>query len=489
MGEQPFLNPSLAWGLLAAFSLLWVVLGFWWGRKNTTGTSDEYMFAGRNIGLALTTATLMASWVTGNTTLSAPEMGYNLGLWGMIGYALAGLGLLFFAPLAIRIKRLLPAGHTSGDFVRLRYGRATWYLFLLITMVYTLGFLITQGMGAGLLLEALSGINYTVGMLTVISVSTIYTLFGGMRAVVGTDFIQSMLIMAILVVVAFLAYTTYGTAEIYDSLTVAAPDRLNFLLPAGLLFAWNTGLFSMGEIFQGNIWWSRIFASRESVVFKSFIFSGIAWITVPIVTGAIALVALAQDFDVPQVNMVFPIVAARLLGSGGAVLVFVIILSSLASTLDSLLAATADLLAEDVYRQMINPQATDQQLQQATRLFVVVLGLATIALSWNYVTTMYGMLLLTGALVGSTIWPIAYGLYWKSANRQGAFWAMLSGSVVGLTAYFAIAPYCAALLSAAVSAVVMGVWTHLKPENFNWRTLAESESLTPESVHAGVPSV
>lgn len=472
--------------LLGAFSVLWVILGIWWGRKGSEG-SDEYMFAGRNIGLALTTATLMASWVTGNTTLSAPEMGYTLGIWGMIGYALAGLGLLFFAPLAIRIKRLLPKAHTSGDFVRLRYGKPSWYIFLVITFAYTLGFLITQGMGAGLLLEALSGIDYRVGMFTIITVSTLYTLFGGMRAVVGTDFIQSMLIMAILVVVAVLAYTTYGTSEVYVNLTEANPSRLNFLLPAGLLFAWNTGLFSMGEIFQGNIWWSRIFASRENVVFRSFIFSGIAWMTVPIVTGSIALVALAQNFDVPQVNMVFPIVAAELLGSGGAVMVFIIIFSSLASTLDSLLASTSDLLAEDVYRQMINPRATDAQLQKAARTIVVLLGILTIALSWNYVTSMYGLLLLTGALVGSTIWPIAYGLYWKSANRKAAFTSMLLGSAVGLTAYFAIAPYCAALLSATVSAIVMAAWTYLEPENFDWQTLAEEDILETERLQVGAP--
>jgi Na+/proline symporter len=484
MDGQPFLNPNIAWFLLGAFSILWVALGIWWGRKSGD-SSDEFMFAGRNIGLALTTATLMASWVTGNTTLSAPEMGYTLGIWGMIGYALAGLGLLFFAPLAIRIKRLLPSGHTSGDFMRLRYGRASWYLFLVITFAYTIGFLITQGMGAGLLLEALSGIDYRVGMVTVIMVSTIYTLFGGMRAVVGTDFIQSMIIMVILVAVAVLAYARYGTADVYISLTEVAPDRLDFLLPTGLLFAWNTGLFSMGEIFQGNIWWSRIFSSRENVIFRSFIFSGIAWMTVPIVTGSIALVALAQDFAVPQVNMVFPIVAAELLGSGGALMVFLIIFSSLASTLDSLLASTADLLAEDVYRQMINPRATDEQLQKAARTIIVLLGLLTIALSWNYVTTMYGLLLLTGALVGSTIWPIAYGLYWKSANRNGAFTAMLVGSAVGLTAYFVIAPYCAALLSAAVSAVIMAVWTYLRPENFDWQTLAEEDLLETERLKVG----
>ena len=71
---------------------------------------------------------------------------------------------------------------------------------MVITAFYTLGFLMTQAMGAGILLEALSGFDYRLGMVVVIGVSTIYTLYGGMRAVVGTDFIQSLLIMVLLVV-------------------------------------------------------------------------------------------------------------------------------------------------------------------------------------------------------------------------------------------------------------------------------------------------
>ena len=58
--------------------------------------------------------------MTGNTTLLAPEFGYRNGLWGMFSYALTGLGLILFAPLALRIKQLMPAGRTSGDFFRLR---------------------------------------------------------------------------------------------------------------------------------------------------------------------------------------------------------------------------------------------------------------------------------------------------------------------------------------------------------------------------------
>ena len=470
LAATPLLSPGIAWALVVIFAVLWIALGVSWGRRGQ-GDADDYMLAGRNIGLALSTATLMASWVTGNTTLLAPEFGYRNGLWGMFSYALAGLGLILFAPLAIRIKQVMPRGRTSGDFIRLRYGRAAWWVFMVITAIYTLGFLITQAMGAGILLEALSGFDYRLGMVVVIGVSTIYTLYGGMRAVVGTDFIQSLLIMGLLVVVAVLAFQRFPLEQVHSNLATSHPDRLNLLLPAGLLIAWNSALFSMGEVFHNNIWWSRVFSSRPSVVFNSFILGGLAWMTVPVVTGSIGLVALADNLELPQVNMVFPVMASQLLGAGGSALVFVVVFASLTSTLDSLLASTADLVAEDVIFKLLNPQLSDAQLRQATKLLVVMLGLITLALSWPRLDSLASVLFFTGAFVASTIWPVAYGLYWPQANRHAAIASMVAGSAAGLTAYVQIAPYCAALISAAVSAVVMAVGTNLRPEQFQWHIL------------------
>lgn len=475
MKAQAFINQGTAWMLLGGFSIVWVILGYVWSRN--IKSTDDYLFAGRNVGLALSTATLLASWVTGNTTLAAPEMTYTLGFWGMIGYSLAGFGLVFFAPIALRIRKLSPQGNTSGEFIRTRYDKKTWIMFMIISTAYTIGWLITQGMGAGLLLQALAGIDYRVGMVVIITICTIYTLLGGMKAVIGTDFIQSLLIMGTLVIVAFIGINKFGYNNIYTGVMANAPEKFNILLPAGLMYAWNTGIFSMGEIFHSNLWWSRTYATREDIISKSFVISGLSFATVPLVTGVIALIAIAQNFEIPQVNMIFPIVAGKLLGKAGAILVFIIVFSSLASTIDSLLAATANLIVVDIYKNIINPKADDRKMQQAGKYIIIGLGVLTIILSWNYVTSMYGLLMFTGAMVASTIWPIIGGVYWEYANKDGAFAAMLIGSIVGLASYFIIAPYSAALIGAVVSAIVMVVWTKVKPQKFDWNKLRTQERL------------
>jgi len=291
--------------------------------------------------------------------------------------------------------------------------------------------------------------------------------------VIGTDFIQSLLIMVLLAVVAVLAFRQSPMPEVHAALVNQHPDRLDLLLPAGLLLAWNSALFSMGEVFHNNIWWSRVFASRRGVVMTSFVLGGLAWMSVPLVTGSIGLVALARDLPLQQVNMVFPVMAADLLGAGGAALVFVVVFASLTSTLDSLLASTADLLAEDVYFRLLRPRASDAQLKQAARMMVVGLAVVTLALSWPQLDSLASVLLFTGSLVASTVWPVACGLYWRSASRGAAILAMLSGSLVGLAAYVLIEPYCAAVFSAAISALVMLVGSHLWPERFDFALLKE----------------
>jgi Na+/proline symporter len=177
--------------------------------------------------------------------------------------------------------------------------------------------------------------------------------------------------------------------------------------------------------------------------------------------------------NVPAPDMVGPLMAARLLGAGGAVLVFIVVFSALASSLDSLLAATSDLLVQDGYRRHFRPLADDRAMRRAAKTAIVLLGAIAWVACLPRLTNLAAMLHLTGAFVASTIWPVAAGLYWRRANPAAALWAMVLGSAAGLTAYFAIGFYVAALVGAAVSMAIMLAGTLLRPRDFDWTTLDE----------------
>jgi Na+/proline symporter len=467
--NDAILDPNTGWLILALFSLLWVVLGWWFGRRHQD--LEGFMLAGRKVGLALGTATAMATWVTSNTTMAAPQLALQMGIWGMIGYSLGSIGLLLFAPLARRIRQLMPGGFTSGDFIRLRYGQTAWRVFLAISLFYALGWLISMGMAGGVLIHALTGIDYRLGMSLIVLICVLYTLLGGLRAVIGTDFLQSLIILTGIVVLAWLAIDQIGFERMHSALEAERPELLNLLMPAAIMFLFNNLLFGVGEIFHSNVWWSRAFAFRDGVGFKAYFIAGLFWAPVPIVAGFIALSVPALDLNVPAADMVGPMVAAELLGTGGAVLVFIIVFAALASSLDSLLAATSDLILTDIYKGHFKPDADPQQLARAAHWVIVGLGLATWLLCLPRLTTLAALLHLTGAFVASTIWPIASGLFWRRANANGATLAMVLGTTAGLTAYFLIGFYVAALVSAAVSMSITLIATWSRPADFDWQTL------------------
>ena len=200
----------------------------------------------------------------------------------------------------------------------------------------------------------------------------------------------------------------------------------------------------------------------------------------PVAAGFFALSTGTLGINITSPDMVGPLVASRLLGQVGAVIVFIVLFCSLASSIDSLLAATSDLITEDIYRKLLNPAASEQNLRRMSAWIVVGLGVLTWLVCLPRIGTLATVLFFAGPMVGSTIWPIATGLFWKKASPQGALWAMVLGSATGLIAYFWIGWYTASLIGAAVSMVVVLIATAFSKATFDWQHLNESEAASIE---------
>jgi len=447
------LNAQTGWSIVIGLGVLWVLLGIWWGRK--AKTSEGFMLAGRNVGLALGSATAMATWVTSNTTMVAPLLAYEKGVWGMLAYASASFGLMLFAPLAFRIRRLLPRGVTAGDFFRMRYGHAGWAVFLVITLVYSITWLVTMAIAGGKLLEALGDIPYQQGMTLILVVCVLYTLFGGLYAVIGTDFIQSLIILVGIVFIGFTVINHMDVGTVHEHISREQPALLDVMMPAALLAIFNNMLFGFGEVMHNNVWWSRAFAMREKVAPKAFFLSGILWFPIPIAAGFIALAAGPLGVNVTDPSKVGPQVAEHALGLAGlgplaGVIILVVLFCSMASSIDSLLAATSDLLVRDIYEGVFKQTLDPQRFRPVAATSIIVVSLVAwgLALSgWNIDQVLFS----AGPLVASLIWPVIAGLFWKRLNRPLVVVGMLSGCVAGLLCYFHLQTYTGALVGAAVS--------------------------------------
>ncbi|MBK1832899.1 sodium:solute symporter family transporter [Roseibacillus ishigakijimensis] len=446
-------SPVVGWSVVILLSLLWVGLGIYWGRK--AKDSEGFTLAGRNIGLALGSATVMATWVTSNTIMVAPQFAYTQGLWGVLAFATASFGLFLFAPLAVRIRKLLPQGTTAGDFFHLKYGQTGWLLFLVITLVYSLAWLVTMTVAGGELLEVLTGIPYHTGMSLILLVCVLYTLFGGLYAVVGTDFIQSLIILFGIVLTGVLVLTNLDLPDTHERLAQRQPMLLQTYMPVALLSFFNIMLFGFGEVFHNNVWWSRTFAMREGVAPKAFTLAGFCWFPIPIAAGFIALSAGPLGLNVTNTNQVGPAVAQHVLAEAGfgpaaGILILVVLFCSIASSIDSLLAATSDLILKDVPKHLGRGEIPEARFRRMAAYIIIGTGLVAWSLAlprWP----LYKVLYASGPLVAALIWPVIAGIYWKNAARLPILIGIVLAAGLGLWAYFQLGWYTASLISAAIS--------------------------------------
>lgn len=447
------ISVGTGWAIVIVLGVLWVGLGLLWGRK--AKDAEGFMLAGRKVGLSLGSATAMATWVTSNTTMLAPLFALTLGVWGLLAYSTASFGLLLFALFASRIRRLLPEGVTAGDFFRLRYGRGGWILFLLVTMLYSLSWLVSMAIAGGDILEALAGIPYRQGMTLILVVCVLYTLFGGLYAVIGTDFVQSIIILVGIVFVGALTANQLDFPVAYEHLRNFQPSLLDIALPAALLAVFNNLLFGFGEVFHNNVWWSRAFAMREEVAPRAFALSGLLWFPIPIAAGFIALAAGPLGINVPDANQTGPVVAASVMESAGfgaaaGILILVVLFCSMASSIDSLLAATSDLLIRDVNEGLLQRRVDERGFRKLAAVVILSVGLLTWVLAlphWPIIQALF----LSGPLVASLIWPVIAGLFWQRANVALVRTGIVAGSVLGIVAYYMIGWFTAALVGAGVS--------------------------------------
>jgi Na+/proline symporter len=462
------MTPGTGWTIVIVLGVLWVALGYLWGLK--AKNSEGFMLAGRNVGLSLGAATAMATWVTSNTTMVAPLLAYEKGVWGILAYASVSFGLLLFAPLAARIQKLLPEGFTSGAFFRQRYGRVGWTVFIIITLVYSITWLVTMATAGGKLLEILGGIQFAEGMTLIMVVCVLYTLFGGLYAVIGTDFIQSLVILLGIVAIGGIVALNTDFTVAYEHIETHQPALLKVMFPAALLAIFNNMLFGFGEVFHNNVWWSRAYAMRKGIAAKAFFLSGVLWFPIPIAAGFLALMAGPLGVNVMDSGQVGPQVAEHVLMQSGlglfaGIVILIVLFCSMASSIDSLLAATSDLLIKDVYCNLLGQELDDRSFRKVAAVAILLVGFVAWAFSLSNLA-LDRILFSSGGLVASLIWPVLAGLYWKGINRPLVIAGMIIGATSGMLCYFYVETYTGALVGAAVSMVFTLLARVVRPTDF-----------------------
>lgn len=470
-----FMGNLAVWDVAVIAGYFLLVFGIAWFvtvKEKSGATSKDYFLGGRNLGWFAIGASLFASNIGSEHLIGLSSSGARGAFPEAQFEILAALILLLlgwvFVPFYIK-----SGVFTMPEFLEKRYNKGTrTYLSLISIISYVLTKISFTIFAGALVFEVLLGIEFWTGALITVIATGIYTVFGGLKAVVYTDMVQS-----IIFILGGVAATYFGLQAIggWDNVMTAiqdnAPEPDTFmslwrhkdypwtgvLLGAPILgiWYWCTDQFIVQRVLSAK----NIQVARQGTIFGAFL--KLLPLFLFVVPGIIAYALsvteypdmftvtnpltgeIEQAFDpetgeaITNYNVAYPALILRVLPIGFKGLVIAGFLAALMSSLSSVFNSTSTLFTFDFYKQW-RPNASEKELVNAGRIATVVLVL--VGLAWipfmKELTEGGGIYRYLQSVQAYISPPIAaaflLGIFYKKINGKGALTALWTGFVLGI---------------------------------------------------------
>ena len=423
--------------LVIVYLLITIAIGLVAAKR--VKNSADFAVAGRQLPLVMIVTTTFATWFGSETVLGIPAKFVNGGLGSVVedpfgaGSCLILVGI-FFAARLYRMNLL-----TISDFFRERYGRSVEVVCSLIIMVSYLGWVSAQVTALGLVFHVLSDGVISIALGMVIGVVSIlaYTLFGGMWSVAVTDFLQMIILVVGLAILAVFAGQMAGGADQVLALA-ASRDMFRFLPEPNfhdiVFFLAAAITMMLGSIPQQDVFQRVMSADSPYSATRGPVIGGVAYILfafVPMFLVTSALIIMperAQALLQEDPQKVLPTLVLEKMPFVMQVLFFGALLSAIKSCASATLLAPSVTFVENIWRQF-RPRMGDRQELRTMRLTVLVFsGLVLVYAIRMQGTSIYEMVssAYQVTLVGAFV-PLTFGLYWSRASTQGAIFSIILG--------------------------------------------------------------
>jgi SSS family transporter len=412
-------------------------LGVWAGTR-IKDTSD-FAVAGRSLPLIMVVTTTFATWFGAETVMGIPAKFVQGGLGALVedpfgaGTCLILVGL-FFAARLYKLNLL-----TIGDYYRARYGKGIEVFCSAAIILSYLGWVAAQITALGLVFSVLTGgaMSETAGMIVGTLAVLIYVVIGGFLAVAITDFIQMIvLVIGLSIIAMFSAKLAGGTDAVLD---MAHNANLWHFLPQAkftdiAFFVGSAVTMMLGSIPQQDVYQRVMSAKNAPTARAGAVIGGASYIVfafVPMFVVACAVIVMGNDameMAKSDYQRVLPTFVMTRMPLVMQILFFGALLSAIKSTSSATLLAPSTSFTENILKNL-RPGMSDRQQLLAMRVTIVVFACLVLAYAiamkgtsiYDLVSSAYQV-----TLVGAFV-PLVMGLYWKRATTQGAILSLAAG--------------------------------------------------------------
>jgi SSS family solute:Na+ symporter len=433
-------------------------IGLWSVRKSKM-TSDNYFLAGRGLKWLVVGAALFASNISTIHMVGLAASGYNDGLvWGnfewMAVFTLILLGLIF-APFYIKTRIA-----TLPEFLERRYGPASRTFLAFMGILAALFIHMGMSLYAGaVVFESFFGIGVINSIILISVITTIYTVVGGLKAVMVTESVQTIILIigAILVTIfGILALPEHGITTIAAFKAAAKEGQLSMLHTTGSLKALSQTAASTGltwyAVFLGypvmGIWYwctdqthvQRVLSARSvDDAQKGSFFAGVLKILpvfILVLPGVIGYV-LFKDQIGTDANQTFPVLIKELLPIGLKGIVAAALLAALMSVLAAALNSSSTLVSVDIVKRL-KPSTTDKQQVLYGRIAAVIIMI--ISMLWStqggkFTSIFEAINKIAAAMAPPITTVFLLGVFSKRGTKEAAIVTLWVGFLLGVVSF------------------------------------------------------
>lgn len=416
---------------IVAYLVVTILIGFWASRK--VKTSDDFMLAGRSLPLMLSSTAMFATWFGSETVFGASSEFLQDGLYGVIEDPFgASLCLTLFGMFYVRKLYNLNL-LTLGDFFKVKYDKKTELVASLFLAPPYVGYIAAQLVAMGLILHVVTGMILWEAVAISAIVVTIYTYIGGMWAITITDFIQTIIIIAGLVVVAVLMGIKAG--GVANVLAEVPKENFKFLPAfelkeiAAYIAAWS--VLGLGSIPSQDVFQRSMSSESAKTAIQSCYIAAVLYLSIAMLPLFISLCTkhLYPDQIKGDTQLILPAMVLAHTSLPIQILFFGSLLSAIMSTTSSAILAPAAIFSENLVKPLMRHRFSDKQFLILTRISVLLFSaLATIMACLR--SNIYELVGESSILsLVSLFVPLTFGLYWKKASSIGALLSMVLGIV------------------------------------------------------------
>jgi SSS family solute:Na+ symporter len=422
-----------------------VLLGLYASKRASTSKRD-YFLAGDKLSWWMIGGSIIAANISSHHLVGAMGAAYSRGFvaitleWGAI---LIGFNALLWIFLPFYIRN---GFYTVPEYLEKRYGNATRVLYailILFTYVFVeIGAVLYLG---GLSLHALFGIPILQSIFGMAILTGLYTVLGGLRAVIWTEMVQLVILVLGGVI---LTFATINAAGGFQAVVESSHDWKMFYPASDPDFPWTMYLGGLAciSIFYcatNQFIVQRVLAAKNEWHGKiGVIFGDYLKFLVPLIITIPALVAPKFLPPLDQPDLLFATLVETLLPKGLVGLVMAGLISAIMSHISGAINSCTTILTVDVYSQYINKNATDAEAVRFGKLSgvaIIILGIlsAVVLIGYSDKPVFLYLMNLYGLFTPGIATMFLMGVFWKRTTSQGALAAGLLTIPLSLAMEFA----------------------------------------------------